>query len=161
IQFDFDSFPVRWTIHSVSRMLISMIEINDTYGPQTTTCFHSQTVPKIDVLSYLLRLLKYTPFTNDTLLSSLIYIDRVIQTTKFTATPFVINSRTLHQLLLTSIVVASKFTSDIYFTNSRYAQVAGMSGKELNGLEMEFLFLLQFDLMIHPLDLNQFASHLL
>ncbi|KAK9766412.1 cyclin-like protein interacting with PHO85 [Basidiobolus ranarum] len=137
IEFDFLNYPVKRTICSVSQMLVSMIQINDAYGPHIATCFHSQAIPKTDVLN------------------------RVIQATRTTAIPFVINSHTLHQLLITSIVVASKYTSDIYFTNSRYAQVAGISGKELNELEMEFLFLLQFDLMVHPLDLKQFANHLL
>ncbi|KAK9721149.1 cyclin-like protein interacting with PHO85 [Basidiobolus ranarum] len=159
--FDIATLPVKQTISLVSRMLKSMIHINDSCEAKSLTCFHSNSIPSISVEDYLLRILKYTPFSNECLLSTLIYLDRIVQYSKETNAPFVINSYNIHRLLVTGIVVASKYCSDVYFANSRFAQVAGIHLKDLNGLEMEFLFLSKFDLMVHPLDLQKFGDHLL
>lgn len=60
-----------------------------------------------------------------------------------------------------SIVVASKFTSDIYYANSRYAKVGGIPLQELNQLELKFLFLIDFELHITLKDLQDYANQLL
>ena len=46
------------------------------------------------------------------------------------------------------IVVADKFWSDVYLTNSDYASIGGLAVDELNKLEHEVLALLGFDLYI-------------
>lgn len=58
-------------------------------------------------------------------------------------------------------MVASKFTSDIYYANSRYAKVGGIPLQELNKLELSFLFLIDFDLHISLKDLQEYANQLL
>ncbi|ORX89200.1 cyclin-domain-containing protein [Basidiobolus meristosporus CBS 931.73] len=161
VQFDIATHPVKQTVALVSRMLKSMIAINDACGARSPSCFHSRSIPTIGVEEYLLRILKYTPFNNECLLSALIYLDRIVRCSKETASPFAINSYNIHRLLVTGIVIASKYSSDVYFTNSRYAQVAGITLGDLNALELEFLFLSKFDLMVHPLDLLKFGNHLL
>lgn len=60
-----------------------------------------------------------------------------------------------------SIVVASKFTSDIFYANSRYAKVGGIPLVELNQLELELLFLLDFQLYIPLEDIQLYADQLL
>ncbi|KAI8063999.1 cyclin-domain-containing protein [Thamnidium elegans] len=60
-----------------------------------------------------------------------------------------------------SLVVASKFTSDIFYANSRYAKVGGIPLRELNQLELEFLFLIDFQLHIKLPDLQDYADQLL
>ncbi|KAJ3089844.1 hypothetical protein HK102_005332 [Quaeritorhiza haematococci] len=45
-----------------------------------------------------------------------------------------------------SITVASKALCDSYLTNSMYAKVGGITTKELNILELEFLFLIDWQL---------------
>ncbi|KAG2214710.1 hypothetical protein INT46_000929 [Mucor plumbeus] len=74
---------------------------------------------------------------------------------------FTINSYNIHRLLITSIVVASKFTSDIFYANSRYAKVGGIPLVELNQLELELLFLLDFQLYIPLEDIQLYADQLL
>jgi hypothetical protein len=63
--------------------------------------------------------------------------------------------------LVYSIVIASKFTSDIFYANSRYAKVGGIPLRELNQLELEFLFLIDFQLHIKLEDLQDYADQLL
>lgn len=59
------------------------------------------------------------------------------------------------------MVIASKFTSDIFYTNSRYAKVGGIPLLELNQLELELLFLIDFQLHITLEDLQEYADQLL
>lgn len=64
-------------------------------------------------------------------------------------------------LTLISIVVAVKFTSDVFYSNARYAKVGGLPLKELNQLEVEFLFFADFQLHITLNDLQEYANQLL
>jgi hypothetical protein len=140
--------------------------------PSSTLCFHARNIPSISIESYLLRILKYCPTTNDVFLSLLVYFDRMSRMGVGAApgsssdSPagaaaglplaegsdmsragsrdgadaeerlrgeedahpgmrgFVIDSYNVHRLVIAGITVASKFFSDIFYTNSRYAKVS-------------------------------------
>lgn len=47
-----------------------------------------------------------------------------------------------------SVMAAAKFYDDNFFTNELYAKVGGISVEELNELELEFVFLVGFSLVI-------------
>lgn len=134
-----------------------MLSTNNQLPTTQITYFHSRAIPNISVLSYLTRIHKFAPFTNEALLSMLIYFDRMTKLDD----GFTINSYNIHRLLITSIVVASKFTSDIFYANSRYAKVGGIPLVELNQLELELLFLLDFQLYIPLEDIQLYADQLL
>lgn len=57
---------------------------------------------------------------------------------------FTIDSYNIHRLLIAGVTVASKFFSDVFYTNSRYAKVGGLPQTELNQLELHFLLLNDF-----------------
>ncbi|KAF9204561.1 hypothetical protein BGZ49_005146 [Haplosporangium sp. Z 27] len=73
----------------------------------------------------------------------------------------IINSFNIHRLLITSILVASKFSSDVFYPNVRYARVGGLPLTELNQLELEFLFLSQFELNTTESELQSYGNKLL
>ncbi|KAF9356625.1 hypothetical protein BGX26_004974 [Mortierella sp. AD094] len=73
----------------------------------------------------------------------------------------IINSFNIHRLLITSILVASKFSSDVFYPNVRYARVGGLPLTELNQLELEFLFLSQFELNTTESELQTYGNKLL
>ncbi|KAG0226053.1 hypothetical protein BGW42_003942 [Actinomortierella wolfii] len=73
----------------------------------------------------------------------------------------IINSFNIHRLLITSILVASKFSSDVFYPNARYARVGGLPLSELNQLELEFLFLSQFELNATETELQAYGNKLL
>ncbi|GAN01645.1 cyclin-related 2 [Mucor ambiguus] len=150
-------FPIQHLIKIVSNLLDSMLSTNNQLPTTQITYFHSRAIPNISVFSYLTRIHKFAPFTNEALLSMLIYFDRMTKLDD----GFTINSYNIHRLLITSIVVASKFTSDIFYANSRYAKVGGIPLVELNQLELELLFLLDFQLYIPLEDIQLYADQLL
>ncbi|KAF9136257.1 hypothetical protein BGW39_003702 [Mortierella sp. 14UC] len=80
-----------------------------------------------------------------------------------TAAPngFRVNSFNIHRLLITCLMVAAKFTSDLFYSNARYAKVGGLSLPELNQLELVFLFTTQFDLNVKEEELQRVGNALL
>ncbi|KAK3810109.1 MAG: hypothetical protein J3Q66DRAFT_352138 [Benniella sp.] len=74
---------------------------------------------------------------------------------------FRVNSLNIHRLLITCLMVATKFTSDLLYSNARYAMVGGLSLPELNRLELEFLFTIQFELDVKVEELQKVGNVLL
>lgn len=51
--------------------------------------------------------------------------------------------------------------ADVFYTNSRYAKVGGLPPHELNQLELQFLLLNNFTLMIPPEEMQKYGDRLL
>lgn len=89
--------------------------------------FHARNIPTISIESYLLRILKYCPTTNEVFLSLLVYFDRMSRASadpsSSAASGFAIDSYNVHRLVIAGVTVASKFFSDVFYLNSRYAKV--------------------------------------
>lgn len=128
--------------------------------------FHGRNIPAISLHAYLTRILKYCPVTNDVFLCLLVYFDRIARRANNPPSgggrqAFVIDSYNIHRLIISGITVASKFFSDIFYKNSRYAKVGGLPLGELNHLEIQFLLLLDFHLMIQVEEMNRYGDLLL
>jgi hypothetical protein len=76
------------------------------------------------------------------------------------ATYFVVDSFNIHRLIIAGVTCASKFFSDVFYTNSRYAKVGGLPLAELNHLEVQFLLLNDFRLSVPVEDLEAYATML-
>lgn len=55
----------------------------------------------------------------------------------------------------------SFLTTDVFYTNSRYAKVGGLPSHELNQLELQFLLLNDFRLVILPEEMQRYGDRLL
>jgi len=55
---------------------------------------------------------------------------------------------------------AAKYLDDFYYSNKHWAEVGGISTRELNALELELLFRLNFNLSIRREDYDSFVSQL-
>lgn len=108
------------------------------------TPFHAQIPPGIGIREYLERVQKYAGCSHECFVLALIYIDRIIQRNP----GFVMSSLNVHRLMITSVMVAAKFSDDKYYGNSFYARVGGVPNCELNNLEIEFLFMINFSLHV-------------
>jgi hypothetical protein len=56
----------------------------------------------------------------------------------------------VHRVCITAILLAAKFFDDAYYNNAYYAKVGGVLVSEMNGLEVEFLFRINFSLHVTP-----------
>ena len=111
-----DAPPLWHTLTTASRGAIST--------SAATLTFHARNIPTISLEAYLLRILKYCPTTNHVFLSLLVYFDRMSKLSEDSVgRAFVIDSYNIHRLVIAGVTVASKFFSDVFYTNSRYAKV--------------------------------------
>lgn len=94
-------------------------------APSSTLTFHARNIPNISLESYLLRILRYCPTTNEVFLSLLVYFDRMAKLSQEAlGSHFAVDSYNVHRLVIAGVTVASKFFSDVFYTNSRYAKVS-------------------------------------
>lgn len=130
----------------LSFILSKMVERNDKIplDESKRTVFHSSKVPLISLHRYLERVLSFAPCSNSCFIIALIYIDRIIQNNS----DFILNSLSVHRMLITSVMLATKFFDDETFNNLYYAKVGGLQVFELNQLETKFLTLINFTLII-------------
>ncbi|KAH8665216.1 cyclin-domain-containing protein [Tricladium varicosporioides] len=94
-------------------------------------------------------------------------IDEDLKKAQYTHAPaepmsafFVVDSFNIHRLVIAGVTCASKFFSDIFYTNSRYAKVGGLPLVELNRLELQFLLLNDFRLSIPVEELEAYGTML-
>ncbi|KAM9992952.1 hypothetical protein ACTFIY_010390 [Dictyostelium cf. discoideum] len=134
--------------YSLCHVLTELPIIGDNILLKAGTQYHSNLfvsptseVPKISITEYLTRLVKFSPCSKECFIMIIVYIDRIISKTNF-----IINSFNIHRLLITAIMVASKYIDDIFYNNEYYSHIGGVTRDELNRLEISFLNLLQFDL---------------
>ncbi|TYK24758.1 cyclin-U2-1 [Cucumis melo var. makuwa] len=96
--------------------------------------------PDMSIQRYLERIFRYTKAAPSVYVVAYVYIDRFCQQNP----SFRITLRNVHRLLITTVMVASKYVEDMNYRNSYYARVGGLTTKEMNQLEMDFLFLMKF-----------------
>ncbi|KAJ1678747.1 cyclin-like protein interacting with PHO85, partial [Spiromyces aspiralis] len=130
---------------------------------QTTslTMFHARSIPTIDLYSYLHRILKYCPCQNEVFLSLVVYFRRIIDSCRRKAIAFSLDAYSIHRLIISGVTIASKWFSDVFFTNTRYAKVGGLHVTELNVLEIQFLSLIDFNAAIPIAELQEIGSLIL
>eukprot|EP00294_Goniomonas_avonlea_P009435 CAMPEP_0114560804 /NCGR_PEP_ID=MMETSP0114-20121206/11655_1 /TAXON_ID=31324 /ORGANISM="Goniomonas sp, Strain m" /LENGTH=212 /DNA_ID=CAMNT_0001746375 /DNA_START=19 /DNA_END=657 /DNA_ORIENTATION=+ len=146
----------------VSAFLVRIVSENDqrmANGLEDTviTSYHASVNPDIDLNDYIERIHSFSGASPCTYLVSMIYLDRALRKIP----GFLVSSFTVHRLFLTCIMLASKFLDDVYFSNLHWSRVGGLKLKELNALEIETLFVLNFNMTVSPLEYSQYRTALL
>jgi hypothetical protein len=67
----------------------------------------------------------------------------------------------VHRVVITSILLAAKFFDDAYYNNAYYAKVGGVLVSEMNGLEVDFLFRINFSLHVTPDVFEKYRTELM
>ena len=137
-------------VKKIGEILQIVIEQNKTLdnykeklSSQKDMSFTSYNKPSLSVQDYLIRIATYSEAEDNTIILSLIYIDRVSETSSVILTPY-----NVHRLIFVSLLTAIKYNEDVCFGFNFYANVAGVSVKELKKLERDFLDLLKFKLYV-------------
>lgn len=121
-----------------------------------TGVFDCHETPDMTIQSYLERIFRYTRAGPSVYVVAYVYIDRFCQINP----GFRISASNVHGLLITTIMVASKYVEDMNYRNSYYARVGGLTTNEMNELEVEFLFLMGFKLHVNVSVFESYCSHL-
>ena len=88
---------------------------------------------------------------DSTLMLILIYIDRFCEMNYIN-----LNFFNIHKLIIASMIVAIKYNEDNILKNEFYAKVGGVSKKEIDILEYEFLSLIEFSLYVDEETFQQY-----
>ncbi|KAK8811967.1 hypothetical protein WA538_003237, partial [Blastocystis sp. DL] len=140
----------------ISCILQNVVKQQDTgLASSPITPFTAMTIPRISLDSYYERILKYSNCSVECLVHSLIYIDRLIQGGEVS-----VNSLSIHRIILTSVTLAIKYFDDVFYLNSFYSQIGGISVDELNSLELEFLKDINFSLFVSWEDYQKYHNEL-
>ena len=137
-------------IKSISTTLTMILEENknmknykEIVQKQKKMVFSSNSVPRISIYNYLIRIQKYSNIENNTLIISLIYIDRLCKISHLTLTYY-----NIHRIIFTSILIAIKYNEDCFYDNKYYSEIAGVKLKELNYMEKIFVEMCKFKLFV-------------
>lgn len=121
-----------------------------------TQVFDCYEPPDMSIQSYLERIFRYTRAGPSVYVVAYVYIDRFCQ-----GNPgFRINPRNVHRLLITTIMLASKYVEDMNYRNSYFARVGGLRTEELNKMEIEMLFLMGFKMHVNVSVYESYCCHL-
>ncbi|XP_076927114.1 cyclin-U2-1-like [Bidens hawaiensis] len=118
--------------------------------------FECNETPDMSIQSYLERIFKYTKAGPSVYVVAYVYIDRFCRSHP----EFRITGRNVHRLLITTVMVASKYVEDMNYRNSYYARVGGITTKEINKLELNFLFLMNFKMHVNVSVFESYCCHL-
>ncbi|XP_016449146.1 cyclin-P3-1 [Nicotiana tabacum] len=127
--------------------------LESTQRKDVITIFHGSRAPSLGIEQYLDRIFKYSCCSPSCFVVAHIYMERFIERTSAHLT-----SLNVHRLLITSVMVAAKFIDDAFYNNAYYARVGGVTTKELNKLEMKFLFGLDFRLHVNVKTFGSYCS---
>jgi len=148
--------------HVVCYVLEEIVKNNEknygqyiTYNPSSP--FYAQSAPEVSVVDYMTRILKFAPVSDELLIMSLIYLDRFMERN----TDTLLSRLNIHRLILTSVVLSTKFNSDFFYTNSYYAHVGGVTCLEMNALERTFLTKLNYHLTVQKEEFTVYHNEML
>lgn len=105
--------------------------------------FLSKKIPSVSIFKYLKRLSNYNKMNGSTLILMLIYIDKVCEKYNFKLNFFIV-----HKIILASLICATKFNEDFYYSMEYYSKSGGVKKQEIINLEYEFLVMMNFSLFV-------------
>jgi len=123
---------------------------------QRNSIFSAKDPPLISILDYLNRIKYYSQIENNTLICSLLYIDKLC-----TSNEIVLTELNIHRILFTAILLSLKYNEDLIYKMDYYSKIAGVSLKELKKLEFEFVSKINFELYINEKDFENYRDYLI
>lgn len=116
--------------------------------------FYLEKVPPISLNSYIKRLVKYSGMDISSLILSIIYIDMFCIKYKY-----ILTLNNIYRLLLSSCLLSIKFNEDITVDTKTYADIAGVTVRDLNNLELNLYVLLDYKLTVEDDYYQQYFAY--
>lgn len=118
--------------------------------------FDAVSVPEVAIGDYLERLRCFFLCSPECFVLAMIYIDRLV---RLYDGKVVLCSLNIHRILVTAVMISAKFFDDVYYSNSFYAKIGGLSLEEMNVLESHFLHLIKYDLYVSPREYERYRHN--
>ena len=147
---------VSLVINSISSTLEKLInnekQKKDTDLKELIKPFNSKTISEISINDYLKRIIKYTNCEINSLIYSIILLDRICLKN------INLSSYNIHKFLFATILLAIKINEDNIYSKSYYSQIAGVSLKELNLMEYNLSIIFNFNFFVNERIFNLYKE---
>ena len=143
-------------VQSISKLLFKIVQLNENEDSNESDPFYCKNVPNISIEYYIQRIRKYTAIENSTLILSLIYADRICALNGLLLQP-----TNIHRIILSCVVLAIKFNEDAIYNNDYFAQIGGVSLKEMNYLEYHCLKMMNYNLVVDDEIFKKYVNYLM
>ena len=107
------------------------------------TIFDIKKIPNMNIDNYIKRIVKYSKPEPQSLISALIYIDKICEKEKIFITKV-----NVYKLVLICIMISMKYNEDDINSNAFFAKVGGIDLENLNQIENKTYEILNYDLYI-------------
>ena len=149
-------------LRSISSTLSTILEdnngkpnLNEINLKQSKMFFSAKCIPSISIYDYLKRIQNYTLIEKNTLILSLIYIDRLCKLGKVTLTYY-----NIHRIIFAAILISIKYNEDNFFDNKYYSEIAGIKLSDLNLIEYTFIKLCDFKMFVSKDIFDKYNTYL-
>ena len=149
-------------IRSISNCLTTILEENeklknyrDIIKKQSKMVFSANSIPCISLEDYLIRIQAYSDIEKNTFILALVVIDHICKKSNLVLTYY-----NIHRVLFGSILISIKYNEDTYYDNKFYAEIGGVTLKELKKMEYSILELSEFNVFVNNLEFEQYRKYL-
>jgi len=144
------------TVALVGRVLDKTVQLNDAKGAGNTTygcslpLFHSTHKCPLKPSAYVQRILEYSEASPCTFVLATVFLQRLksLGGNGATDTTLRLTSYNIQRLLLTATVLACKMYDEPCASNKQWAAIGDITMQEMNALELELLFAIEFSLVV-------------
>lgn len=147
-------------INAISETLNALIKENSNISISKSNknykLFNIRDIPSISLYDYIIRIGYYAEVNSSTLIIALIYIDRICDYANITLT-----SINVHLMYLTAVVISIKFNEDVVYSLKYYAQIGGITVRELQRLEDTFYTLINGNCYIEEKLYEKYQNYLM
>lgn len=147
-------------VSNFASIIVGLILFNkehkDEMKPNDEDILYSQKIPLLRIEEYLNRIVKYTRMEYSNLVNTFIYLDRF-----FLKENFVLCLNNVYKLILACVVLSIKFNEDTKFKNIYYARIGGISLDEMNEIELNIYYRLDYDLFVRQDEYMYYLNKLL
>lgn len=137
----------------ITDMLEETIARNDAKGRKGELASFEGDKAPITPAAYVKRIVKYGGCSPCCFAVGILYLERL----KRRQNKLCLTSNNFQRLFLIAVMEAAKYLDDFYYSNKHWAEVGGISTREINALELEFLFRLNFNLSVKRQDYDSFV----
>eukprot|EP00300_Choanocystis_sp_HF-7_P000684 c10563_g1_i1.p1 GENE.c10563_g1_i1~~c10563_g1_i1.p1 ORF type:complete len:243 (+),score=43.54 c10563_g1_i1:130-858(+) len=106
--------------------------------------------------AFLTRLDKHIRCSESCYAAALVYLDRITSLSR----DITLNTNTVKKLFCTSLLLANQFLDDTAERTLQFARVAGYAPKDMAEMKIDFLFRIQFTLMITEAETRNYSDKL-
>jgi len=143
-------------VNHLVKLLTYVIKRNEVVTDETVTLFHCKQEEEEALQSFIARLDDNIRCSESCYATALVFIDRITEM----SSDLTLNYWTVQRLFTTSLLIANQFLDDTAERTLQFARVAGFHPLTMAAMKTDFLFRIQFRLMVSDEDVIGYSDKL-